>query len=304
MKRIVETRASVGSVAKVVFRRAVTLHQVISRRTTIVIVRRGTMEVAHNGKMCCARHEHMIVIPAGMAFDITYRPDEDSRFAADWLIPYLAEDQDNAPPEDMAASQWLPRPIDAGGTQFRQSLDCVIKAIKEPKELPDVIAIHHVQELMLWIKLNGGCVRAAPASSESSRIWYILAADPMRDWNPFEVADRIGMSPSCLRIRLFEERTSFVRLLHEVRMGHALSEIVATNRPIHTIASEIGYRCTAHFSGRFYERYGLRPGDARGHDRSLRSGAASSRRIPAPALVLSGTHQAGVAGRDGALAPT
>ncbi|MCW3062134.1 MAG: ybcM [Capsulimonas sp.] len=304
MKRTIKTLASVGSTARIMLRRPIALPQVIFSRTTIIIVRRGVVELARGGWRCSASDNQVIAAPAGMAFDITYRPSAETPFVADWLLPCLAEDQDDTPPEDMAMPQWLPRPIDARKSQFRQSLACAIKSIKEPKELPDVIAIQHMREVMLWIDRNGGCVRAAPATSESSRIWNILAADPMRDWRPSEVADRVGMSLSCLRIRLFEEGTSFVRLLHEVRMGHALSEIVATNRPIYTIAREIGYRCTAQFSARFYERYGLRPGDARGHNRSVRSRLVSSRRIIVPALVLSGTHQAGVIGGDGSLTPT
>ncbi|BDI34228.1 hypothetical protein CCAX7_62790 [Capsulimonas corticalis] len=239
--------------------------------------------------------------PAGMAFDITYRPNDDAQFVAHWLIPYPAEDQNDAPPEEMATSQWLPHPIDVGPAQLRLSLACVIKAIEEPNVLPDVIAIHHMREVMLWIDRNGGYICAAPVCSDSSRIWNFLAADPMRDWCSSEIADRIGMSLSCLRVRLFEEGTSFVRLLHEVRMGHALSEIVATNRPIYKIAREIGYQCAAQFTARFYERYGLRPGDARGHDRSVRSESAPPRRVIAPVLVLSGTHLAGDNEQDRAL---
>jgi len=82
----------------------------------------------------------------------------------------------------MATPEWMPRPIGADEPQFRQSLTRAITAIKEPSGLPDVIALHHIQEVLYWIRIKGGVICAAPAHSEYSRVWNILARDPTRDW--------------------------------------------------------------------------------------------------------------------------
>ena len=52
-------------------------------------------------------------------------------------------------------------------------------------------------------------------------------------------------------------------------MSHALSLLLTTKMPIYEIGREIGYQSTPRFTIRFQERYGLRPGDVRGHDRPI-----------------------------------
>ena len=104
MRRTIECRTNVGSVAKVVVRRAITLPQVTAAQTTIVIVRSGTLEVSRNGRSRQVHENQVIVLPAGMAFDIAYRMSECSLFVADWLIPVVPNDAANASTRDMAES--------------------------------------------------------------------------------------------------------------------------------------------------------------------------------------------------------
>jgi len=86
MKRAIKSRPLVGATATVVLRRAVVLPRVVSSLPTIVIVRRGTLELGRNGRTCCVGDRQAIVVPAGMAFDFTYRPDKSSGFLAQWLL--------------------------------------------------------------------------------------------------------------------------------------------------------------------------------------------------------------------------
>jgi len=273
MKRSIKVRRSVGATATVVLRRAVALPRVVSCLTTIVIVRRGGLELERNGRKCSVGPGQAIAVPAGMAFDFTYHPDKYSGFLAQWLIPCLAETPRNAAVNVMTTTEWMPRPLDVIDPQFRQSLDRAIGSINGPDALPNVVAIHHMQDAMRWIGEKGGSVCAAPAFSYASSIWNILAVEPTRDWLPLEVAERMGVSPTRLIDRLCLEGTTFVRILHDVRMAYALSLVLATDRPVYKIAPEIGYRSKAQFRLRFHQRYGLLPGEVRGRQLVKRSHA-------------------------------
>ena len=226
------------------------------------------------------------MIPGGVAFDLTYRTTANGSYVADLLIPDPAIERPGDPPEEMAARLWLPRPIDVVDPRFRQSLDRAMAAINQQQELPDVIALHHMLEVFQWIELNGGCAYERCGRSVSDRIWNICANEPSRDWCADEIADRLGLPVHRLRSSIHDEGRSFSQLLHDVRMSHALSLLLTTNMPIYAVAQEIGYRSAPRFTIRFRERYGLRPGDVRGHDRSVRSRhfAPSMTRTPAYAL--------------------
>ena len=237
----------------------------------VVIVRRGTLELARNGNRCSACDDQVVVIPADIPFDIAYRPKDDSEFVAEWLMPCPANGRYDASLEEMAMPQWLPHPIDVADPRFRQSLDRAMAAINQQQELPDVIAVHHMLEVFQWIELKGGCLYGTSDRSVSGRIRSICANTPSREWRPDEVADRMGLSVSCLRNCIRDEGMSFPQLLHDVRMSHALSLLLTTNMPVYAIAREIGYQSAPRFTIRFHERYGLRPGDVRGHDRPIQS---------------------------------
>lgn len=305
MRRTIKCRPDVGSIAKVVVRRAITLPQVTATQTTIVIVRSGTLEVSRNGSSRQVREHQVIVLPAGMAFDIAYRMSERSLFVADWLIPVVPNDAPNASTQEMAELDWLPVPVDGAVPQFRQALEQAIRAIKTPG-LPDVIAQHRMQEAIQWIAVNGGCVCESPISSDVSRIWRILATDPMREWSRIDIAERIGVSLTRLQFLLRRDRITFARLIHDLRMGRALTLLLATDIPIHAIASDTGYRCATQFRSRFYERYGLLPSEVRGqnHKVKVRSRRATMARSRPPTFLLRVPAQAATgASRAEELAP-
>jgi AraC-like DNA-binding protein len=234
-------------------------------------MRHGALELARNGSQCCANEKQVVAIPGGMAFDLTCRTNRDGHYVADLLIPDPAIEWRAATSEGMVAAQCLPRPIDVSDPRFRQSLDRAMAAINQQQELPDVIAVHHMREVFQWIELKGGYAHAPCDGSISGRIWSICASDPSRDWRPDEVAHRMGLPVSGLRSKIHDEGRSFSQLLHDMRMAHALSLLLTTNLPIYAIGREIGYQSAPRFSIRFNERYGLRPGDVRGHDRPVRS---------------------------------
>ena len=300
MKRTIECRPSVGSIARVVVRRTIALPQVTATQTTIVIVRSGTLEVSRNCRSRQVREHQVIVLPAGMAFDIGYRMSERSPFVADWLIPVLPSDAPDASTREMAESEWLPVPMDGAVPQFQQVLEQAVEGITTA-ELPDVRAHHCMQEVIQWIAVNGGCVCDSPISSDVSRIWRILATDPMREWSRIEIAERIGVSLTRLHFLLRRDGITFARLINDLRMGRALALLLATDIPIHEIVSDTGYRCATSFRTRFYERYGLLPGAVRGPDlkvkvRSRRATMSSSRPptflLHMPARVSAGASRA------------
>lgn len=213
----------------------------------------------------------MIVIPGGMPFDLTYRTNDDGSYIAHMLTLDPAIEPRGALSDEMTSPQWLPHAVDVAEPRFRQSLEQAMAAIHQHQELPDVIAVHHVLEVIRWIELKGGWACAPCDRSMSGRIWNIFANEPARDWSPDEVAGRLGLSVTRLRNSTHDEGASFSQLLHEMRMSHALSLLLTTNMPIYVVGREIGYRSAPRFTIRFQERYGLLPGDVRGHDRPIRS---------------------------------
>ena len=303
MRRTIESRPSVGSIAKIVVRRAITLPQVTAAQTTIVIVRSGTLEVSRNGNSRQVREHQVIVLPAGMAFDIAYTMSERSLFVADWLIPAVPNDAPNASTQEMAELGWLPVPMDGAVPQFRQALEKAIAGIITDK-VHDAIAQRRMQEVIQWIAVHGGCVCDSAISSDVSRIWRIIATDPMHEWCHIEIAELIGVSVTRLQSILRRDGITFARLIHDVRMGRALALLLATDIPIHAIASDSGYRCATQFRTRFCERYGLLPIEVRGQDLKTRSRCATPARSRLPAFLLHVPARAATgAGRAEELAP-
>jgi len=290
MKRTIESRPSVGSVAKVVLRRAIILPQVISGRTTIVIVRRGTLELIRDGNRHSACDGQAIVIPAGVPFDIVYRPKDGSEFVAEWLMPCPAAIDRNVYQEEMVESGWLPHSVDVAEPTFRDSINRTIESIKTPTSQTDADALQSMRDVVHRIEIKVGTVCAHPASSWAYHVRSILEAAPTHEWHAHEVAASLGLAVYRLREMLADQGATFARLVFDVRMGYALSQILATNRPIYAIAGDIGYQSLDQFRMRFLRRYGVIPSAVRGYRRSSQASLASSECNTIRALVLHDAH--------------
>lgn len=91
------------------------------------------------------------------------------------------------------------------------------------------------------------------------RVKQMIASEPARDWKLKDVAKALAMSEDTLHRRLVRERTSFQKLLTEMRMDHAASLLWSTELPLGHIALEVGYSSASRFSSRFQDRFGVLP---------------------------------------------
>lgn len=91
----------------------------------------------------------------------------------------------------------------------------------------------------------------------------MVRKDFQKEWRSSEIAKVFKIGESTLRKKLLNEDTSISDLITDTKLSYALNMIQSTNRPIQSIASEIGYTSSSKFAIRFKERFGVSPKDFR-----------------------------------------
>jgi len=121
---------------------------------------------------------------------------------------------------------------------------------------PDVVRCR-VRELVAWMaELR---VEMTTPVNARLRVKRLVSSDPARGWKLRDVAKALAMSEDTLHRRLTRERTSFQKVLTEVRMDHAAALLWGTELPLGQIALDVGYTSASRFATRFHERFGLLP---------------------------------------------
>jgi len=120
---------------------------------------------------------------------------------------------------------------------------------------------HRFLEILLILAKKDPRLLAYTFSGESwsRRVRTLLAADIARAWEIGEVCQRLGASESALRRHLKGENTGFRELLHELRLGTALTLLLQTSHPVYRIAYDCGYQSVPRFTTNFHKRFGLPP---------------------------------------------
>jgi AraC-like DNA-binding protein len=120
---------------------------------------------------------------------------------------------------------------------------------------------HRLLEILLILAKKDPRLLAYAFSGEiwSRRVRTLLSTDIARAWEIGEVCQRLGTSESALRRHLKGENTGFRELLHELRLGTALTLLLQTSHPVYRIACDCGYQSVPRFTTNFHKRFGLPP---------------------------------------------
>ncbi|MEK6771808.1 MAG: AraC family transcriptional regulator [Pseudomonadota bacterium] len=120
---------------------------------------------------------------------------------------------------------------------------------------------HRLLEILLILAKKDPRLLAYAFSGEnwSRRVRTLLSTDLARAWEIGEVCQHLGTSESALRRHLKGEKTGFRELLHELRLGTALTLLLQTSHPVYRIAYDCGYQSVPRFTTNFHKRFGLPP---------------------------------------------
>lgn len=120
---------------------------------------------------------------------------------------------------------------------------------------------HRLLEILLILAKKNPRLLSYAYSGEcwSRRVRTLLSTDLARMWEIGEVCQRLGASESALRRHLKAENTGFRELLHELRLGTALTLLLQTSHPVYRIAYDCGYQSVPRFTTNFHKRFGLPP---------------------------------------------
>ncbi len=120
---------------------------------------------------------------------------------------------------------------------------------------------HRLLEILLILAKKDPRLLAYAFSGESwsRHVRTLLSTDIARAWEIGEVCQRLGTSESALRRHLKAENTGFRELLHELRLGTALTLLLQTSHPVYRIAYDCGYQSVPRFTTNFHKRFGLPP---------------------------------------------
>ncbi|MGE9547147.1 helix-turn-helix domain-containing protein [Escherichia coli] len=104
--------------------------------------------------------------------------------------------------------------------------------------------------------LNNLLVSASPTFSEKIR--NIFLSDISRQWKLKDVSDYVYMSESLIKKKLLSEKTSFSRILLDVRMISA-KKMLEQDHSVMTVSEKCGYASTSYFISIFRQYFSITP---------------------------------------------
>jgi AraC-like DNA-binding protein len=263
--RVIYTRAGVGATAGVIQREALRFSHLAIDRPTLIMVRHGLKILTSSDREWTIRSGEAITIARGHRFDVTNRPDARGAYEASWLVfePSMLA----AFPSALAPMTQSACALGRIEADFMEAFVRARDAIRDPSHVPERIARHRMQEVLLWLEGRGVNLIAPPPRTFSERVRAILMSSLDETWTAATVARHLHMSEATLRRHLASEGTSFTDLLADMRMSHALTLLQSTDYPVGHIARDVGYDSASRFAIRFRKRFGFAPTAIRGHRR-------------------------------------
>jgi len=265
-RRIV-TRSGVGATARV--------HQVSEVRIASLLVMEPSLIVVLNGQKVISHGTTRLQADAGEAiflregrYDVINRPD-DRPYEAFWLA-WAPESLDRYQTDSKASVKSDPCHLRHLPPAMMEALRRAHADLDNPT-LPDVIAQHRMEEVLLWLVHSGIPICRRPSHGLPAKVSAMIAAEPGRAWCLEDIAERLIVSEATLRRQLSAAGTGFSELLIDSRMSVALSLLQSTDLPIGHIAADVGYESPSRFSVRFRARFGFAPTAIRGHHRPQRT---------------------------------
>lgn len=261
--RRLHRREGIGDTAHVVQQAPLLCRRLASPGPGAVLVLRGRKIMRRRGAAIAADAGQVVLIPDGIDFDVVNEPGLEGPYEA-FALNFGSElvqgltIQEGRAVQDILLLGNLPE-------GFGEACQRAGAAIAAGADLPDAVAAARVGEVLLWLAFAGyRFVPVAAPASTPARLRKALAADPARNWRAGDAAELLCMSEPSLRRRLAAAGTSFGQLLVDVRMTAALSLLQSTDRPVTTIALDVGYDSPSRFAARFRARFAFPPSAIRG----------------------------------------
>lgn len=261
------TRPGVGSAGIVLQQQNLEFKRLYIESPVLIYAEKGIKAVRWPGGEYLIRAGEAIVVAGGQSLDITNKLAEDGSYRAHWLawdetlIALYAESNPDLPIIKHAL------PISSDTADFAVSLHRSIKAV-EDSTVPTMIARHRLQELLVWIGINGGRLEQSRVLTMAVKVRRLIGRDLANEWSAGAVASAFAMSEATMRRRLAEEGTNLSNLLIDARMSFALQLLQSTTQPVMQIALSVGYQTPSQFAVRFRHRFGFPPSAIRGHRRA------------------------------------
>ncbi|WP_337153642.1 helix-turn-helix transcriptional regulator [Pseudomonas protegens] len=262
------TRPGVGTAGVVLQQQNLEFKRLYIESPVLIFVEKGMKAVRWPGGEYLIRAGEAIVVAGGQSLDITNKLAEDGSYRAHWLtwdgtlIALNAESNPDLP----VIKHALPMRSDIA--DFAVSLHRAIQAV-EDSTVPTMIARHRLQELLVWIGVNGGRLEHSRALTMAVKVRRLIGKDLANEWSAEAVASAFAMSEATMRRRLAEEGTNLSNLLIDARMSFALQLLQSTALPVMHIALSVGYQTPSQFAVRFRDRFGFPPTAIRGHRRDF-----------------------------------
>nr|WP_172623991.1 AraC family transcriptional regulator [Rhodanobacter glycinis] len=266
--RTMLVRPGVGAAGHVVQRTDLATHRVVVEQASLILVEDGCKRIHWSGGECVARVGEALSVQAGEVVDFANTPGRSGTYRALWICWQ---------PELLMAINALhpshgPRVARHAALDeaFRASFHRAFDGMDGADGLPASVAIHRLQEVLLWLGERGFHFPPPGPVSIGQRVRRLLSADPSAEWSMEQVAHETATSVPTLRRKLATEGVAFRELLHDVRMSHALALLENTDVPVLHVALATGYASASRFSARFRARFGYLPTDIRGQNRGHR----------------------------------
>ena len=205
-----------------------------------------------------------ITVPAPSSYSMRNEVDPRGHYYKALLIPFQDDDLERL----RQAHRIEPdtRRQEAGILQFEHDAT-LVEAVKHylSSDGDPHLRDHRLLEILLILaKKNPRLLSYAfSGKSWSQRVRTLLATDIAHAWQLGEVCKRLGTSESALRRHLKGEKTGFRALLHELRLGSALTLLLQTSHPVYRVACDCGYQSVPRFISNFHKRFGLSPNQMR-----------------------------------------
>ncbi len=263
--RVIHTRSGVGATAGIIQRQALRFSRLTFDQPTLVVVRHGEKIFTSAKEDWLVKSGEAVAIAKGHRFDITNRPDGKGSYEANWLVFEPEMLQSFA---SVAASVSQPvRSLGRMEIDFIEAFARARDAIQNPTIVPEKIARHRMEEILLWLGQRGVSLADPTPTTFSQRVRQMLMATLDQTWTAAMVARQFHVSEATLRRHLAAESSNLSSLLADVRMSHALSLLQSTDLPVGNIARDVGYESASRFAVRFRKRFGFAPTAVRGHRR-------------------------------------
>lgn len=253
-------RASLGSFGLISCDNTVHIRQIPFYEPCIIMILSGRKRIFDTpGTMTCEAGT-TIAVPAPSHFSMRNEVDPHGHHYKALLIPFRDDDLERL----RLAHKIEPIAIqnEVGILRFENDAT-LIEAVKHylgsngDSHLRD----HRLLEILLILAKKNMRLLAYAFSGENwgRRVRTLLSTDLARAWEIGEVCQRLATSESALRRHLKAENTGFRELLHELRMGTALTLLLQTSHPVYRIACDCGYQSVPRFTTNFHQRFGLPP---------------------------------------------